>query len=165
MFFLDSLMISGIRWTLKTVVSAAEAEMNDDGALKEQLLDAAHRLTSGEIGEDEYAAIEKDLLTRIREIKERREGGSGPLALGAITEADGDRIGVEATLQGDFHGPSIPARPEVEATSDPPRATPVKAVRRPARPETRSTPVRAASRPRHQRPPRRRPAGVPRKRS
>ena len=137
MFFLDSLMISGIRWTLKTVASAAEAEMNDDRALQEQLLDAAHRLTSGEIGEDEYAAIEKDLLTRIREIKERREGGSGPLALGAI-EGDGDRIGVEATLQGDFHEPSIPPRPEVEATSDP-HATPAKARRRPARRVKRST--------------------------
>jgi hypothetical protein len=35
MFILDSLMISGLRWELDTVSTAAEAEMNDDTALQE----------------------------------------------------------------------------------------------------------------------------------
>ena len=42
-FILDSLMISGLRWVLDTVTSAADAEMNDDTALREQLMDAAMR--------------------------------------------------------------------------------------------------------------------------
>ena len=82
MFFLDSLMISGISWTLKTVLTVAEAEMNDDTALREQLLAAELQRETGEITDEVYAEIERDLLARIREIKERREGGSGPLAFG-----------------------------------------------------------------------------------
>jgi len=83
MFILDSLMISGISWTLQTVLAAAEAEMNDDMALREALLEAEMRREMGEISDDEFAEVEADLLARIREIKERREGGSGPIAFGA----------------------------------------------------------------------------------
>ena len=43
MFVLDSLMISGIRWALETALTAAEAEMNDDSVLREQLLEAGMR--------------------------------------------------------------------------------------------------------------------------
>src|SRR5262245_3518447 len=82
MFLLDSLMIAGIRWTLETVVTAAEAELNDDTVLREQLLEAEMRRELGEIDEDEFRARESDLLSRIRAIRERREGGSGPLQLG-----------------------------------------------------------------------------------
>src|SRR5262245_37525848 len=109
MFILDSLMISGIRWALNTVVTAAEAEMNDDTALREQLLEAEMRREMGEISEDDYRQLEADLLTRIRDIKERREGGSGPLAFGAASSLDtssGDRFQIEASVSGDFHEPS-----------------------------------------------------------
>ena len=73
MFLLDSLMISGIRWALETVVTAAEAEMNDDTALRDQLLVAEMQREGGEITDERFAEIEADLLARIREIKERRE--------------------------------------------------------------------------------------------
>jgi hypothetical protein len=109
MFLLDSLMINGISWTLRTVVTAAEAEMNDDTALREQLLAAEMERELGEITDEEFADIERDLLTRIREIKERREGGSGPLEFGAGTpiETDGEnRFQIEATVSGDFHEPA-----------------------------------------------------------
>ena len=76
MFLLDSLMISGISWTLRTVVAAAEAEMNDDTALREQLLAAEMQRELGEISDEEFADIERDVLARIREVKERREGGA-----------------------------------------------------------------------------------------
>lgn len=109
MFLLDSLMISGISWALKTVVTAAEAEMNDDTALREQLLAAEMQREMGEITDEEFAEIERDLLARIREIKERREGGSGPLEFGAgqPIEADEDsRFQIEASISGDFHEPT-----------------------------------------------------------
>ena len=108
MFLLDSLMISGLRWVMNTVVTAAEAEMNDDTALREQLLDAEMRREIGEISDDEFEEIEADLLVRIREIKERREGGDGPLSMGAQpieTTAD-SRFEIEASVSGDFHEPS-----------------------------------------------------------
>jgi hypothetical protein len=108
MFILDSLMISGISWALRTVVSAAEAEMNDDSALREALLEAEMRREMGEISDDDFREIEADLLVRIREIKERREGGSGPLALGAaepLEASPGSRFQIEASVSGDFHNP------------------------------------------------------------
>ena len=109
MFLLDSLMISGISWAIKTVVTAAEAEMNDDTALREQLLAAEMQREMGEITDDDFAEIERDLLGRIREIKERREGGSGPLAFGEgepIESAADSRFQIEASISGDFHEPS-----------------------------------------------------------
>ena len=109
MFLLDSLMISGISWALRTVVTAAEAEMNDDTALREQLLAAEMQREMGEITDEDYKEIERDLLARIREIKERREGGSGPLAFGEgepIEAGEDDRFQIEASISGDFHEPS-----------------------------------------------------------
>src|SRR5688572_4637424 len=108
MFLLDSLMISGLRWVMNTVVTAAEAEMNDDTALREQLLDAEMRREMGEISDEEFEELEADLLARIREIKERRDGGSGPLSMGAqpIETTAGSTFQVEASVSGDFHQPA-----------------------------------------------------------
>ncbi len=108
MFLLDSLMISGISWTLRTVLTAAEAERDDDTALREQLLAAEMQREMGEISDEDYAEVERDLLARIREIKERREGGSGPLAFGEgepIERTEDGRFQIEATVSGDFHQP------------------------------------------------------------
>ena len=107
MFILDSLMIAGIRWALETTLAAAEAEMNDDSVLREQLLEAEMRREMGEISDDEFQDIEGDLLARIREIKERREG-VGPLGFGAQPmETTGDStFQVEASVSGDFYEPA-----------------------------------------------------------
>lgn len=109
MFLLDSLMISGIRWAIETVVTAAEAEMNDDSVLREQLLEAEMRREMGELSDEEFSDLEADLLTRIREIKHRREGGTGPLAFGGAqpmeTSAD-SHFQVEASVSGDFYDPA-----------------------------------------------------------
>jgi hypothetical protein len=109
MFLLDSLMIDGISWALRTVVTAAEAEMNDDTALREQLLAAEMQREMGEITDDEFRDVERHLLARIREIKERREGGSGPLEFGAGTPmgaGEDSHFQIEASVSGDFHEPA-----------------------------------------------------------
>ena len=107
MFVLDSLFLSGFRWVLDTVRTAAEAELNDDSALRERLMEAEMRREMGEISDEDFAEIEADLLQRLREIKERREGGSGPIAFGAdpMEASPGSRFSVEATVSGDFHEP------------------------------------------------------------
>jgi hypothetical protein len=107
MFILDSLMIAGIRWALETTLAAAEAEMNDDSVLREELLEAEMRREMGEISDAEFQDIEADLLARIREIKERREG-AGPLGFGAEPmETTGDStFQVEASVSGDFYEPA-----------------------------------------------------------
>ena len=74
MFILDSLLIGSIRFVLDKVIAAAETEMQDDSALREQLLEAQMRLELGELTDEEFAEIEHDVLARIREIKGRQQG-------------------------------------------------------------------------------------------
>ena len=74
MFILDSLLIGSLRFVLDKVVAAAEAEMQDDSALREQLLEAQMRLELGEITDDEFAEIERDVIARMREIKGQQQG-------------------------------------------------------------------------------------------
>jgi hypothetical protein len=83
-FILDTLLIGSLRFVLDKVVAAAEAEMQDDSALREQLLEAQMRLELGEMSAAEFAVTEQDLLARIREIKGRQQG--------AITMSPQDKI-------------------------------------------------------------------------
>jgi gas vesicle protein GvpG len=83
-FILDTLLIGSLRFVLDKVVAAAEAEMRDDTALREQLLEAQMRLELGEISDAEFADIERDLLARIREIKGQQQG--------AITMSPKDKV-------------------------------------------------------------------------
>jgi hypothetical protein len=88
MFIVDNLLIGGLRFVLDTIVAAAEAEMQDDTAVREHLLEAEMRLELGEIDEAEFAAIERVVLARLHEIK-----GKPP---GALTMSENHRIaGVE----------------------------------------------------------------------
>ena len=87
MFILDSLLIGSLRFVLDKVVAAAEAEMQDDAALREQLLEAQMQLELGEITDEQFREIERDVLARIREIKAGQ---------GAISMSPSDKIsGVE----------------------------------------------------------------------
>jgi len=84
MFILDSLLIGSLRFVLDKVVAAAEAEMNDDSALRDQLLEAQMRLELGEITDEEFADTERELLAAIREIKRPQQG--------ALTMSPTDKI-------------------------------------------------------------------------
>jgi hypothetical protein len=77
-------LIGGLRFVLDKVVAAAEAEMHDDTALRDQLLEAQMRLELGEISDEEFAEIEKDVLAAIREIKRPQQG--------ALTMSPKDKI-------------------------------------------------------------------------
>ena len=74
MFILDTLLIGSLRFVLDKVVQAAEAEMQDDSALRDQLLEAQMKLELGEITDDEFAEIERDVIAAIREIKGKQQG-------------------------------------------------------------------------------------------
>jgi hypothetical protein len=69
MFILDTLLIGSLRFVLDKVAAAAEAELHDDTALREQLLEAQMRLELGEITDEEFAETERDVLARLRELK------------------------------------------------------------------------------------------------
>jgi len=88
MFILDTLLVGSLRFVLDKIASAVDAEMQDDTALREQLLEAQMRLELGEISEAEFVEIEQDMLARIREIKGQHQG--------AISMSSGDKVsGVE----------------------------------------------------------------------
>ena len=91
MIILDSLLIGSLRFVLDKIVAAAEAEMNDDSTLREQLLETEMRFELGEISQEEFAATERDLLARIREIR----GGD---QAGALTLSNAGKVSVEATV-------------------------------------------------------------------
>jgi hypothetical protein len=78
-FILDSLLVGTIRFVLDKVAWAAEAELHDDSALREQLLEAQMRFELGEISEQEFTEIERELLARIREI--RGSAGQGAFSM------------------------------------------------------------------------------------
>ena len=84
MFILDSLLIGSLRFVLDKIVAAAEAESQDDSALRERLLEAQMRLELGEITPEEFARIERDVVTAIREMKGGQQG--------ALTFSPADKI-------------------------------------------------------------------------
>ena len=99
MFILDSLLIGGLRFVLDKVAAAVDTELNDDTALREQLLAAQMRLELGEIEQDEFDRLESDLLARLREIRERRQGGEAA----TLSPKDYKVTGIEASFGGDEH--------------------------------------------------------------
>jgi hypothetical protein len=96
LIILDTLLIGGIRFVLDKVAAAVDTEMNDDTALREQLLAAQMRFELGEMTADEFGALEADILARLREIRERRVG-TDPAA---IPSSDEFTVAVEATFEG-----------------------------------------------------------------
>src|SRR6476646_2525360 len=99
MLIIDSLRISGIRFVLDKVAAAVDTELNDDGVLRQRLLDAQMRVELGEMTQQEFDELEDDIVARIREIKARQRGGESA----AISPKDMKVTGIEATFEGDEH--------------------------------------------------------------
>ena len=93
MLIIDKMLASGIKFVLGKVAAAVDAELNDDSRLREELLAAQMRLELGEITEEEFAGFEKDLLARLREIRERQRSGDEPGGKSGELKV----VGVEAT--------------------------------------------------------------------
>ena len=96
MVIIDTLLIGGIRFVLDKVAAAVETELNDDTALREQLLAAQMRVELGELTQDEFEVFEADILARLRDIRDRRQG-SGPATL---APSEYKITGIEATFEG-----------------------------------------------------------------
>ena len=94
MIILDTLLIGGIKFVFRKIAEAVDAQLNDDSVLREELLAAQMRLELGEIDEAQFSEIERELLQRIREIRERTQGA-------AVEPGEYKVTGVEATFGGD----------------------------------------------------------------
>ena len=97
MFLLDTFLIGGIRFVLDKVAAAVDTELNDDTALREQLLSAQMRLELGELSQAEFEVTERDILARLREIRDQRQGGA------ALSPAEYKVTGIEASFEGDHN--------------------------------------------------------------
>jgi hypothetical protein len=95
MFFLDSLLIGGLRFVLDKLVAVAEAELQDDTVLRERLLNAQMRLELGELTNEEFVEIERDVFDRLRELR-----GARPAALSMVSR--GAKVSVEASVADDI---------------------------------------------------------------
>lgn len=98
MIILDSLVGGGLRFIFDQLAAAVDREMDDEPRLREELLNAQMRLELEEIDEAEFAAIEADILPRLREIRERRQEESS----GANLADGGKVVGVEVSFGGGF---------------------------------------------------------------
>jgi Gas vesicle protein G len=99
MFLLDSLLVSSLRFVFDKIAAAVDTELNDDTALREQLLEAQMRVELGEMSQQEFDDLEADILARLREIRDRRQG-AGPASL---SPKDYKITGIDATFEGDEH--------------------------------------------------------------
>jgi hypothetical protein len=95
MIVVDRLLLGGLRFVLGQVATAVDAELSDTGALREELLALQMRRELGEVGEEEFAARERDLLARMRELAPEAAGGA--LSLGG----EGLEVEVEVGFDAD----------------------------------------------------------------
>jgi hypothetical protein len=84
---------------LDKVAAAVDTELNDETTLRERLLAAQMRVELGEMREEEFATEEADILARLRDIREERQGDSAA----SLSSADLEVAGIEASFEGDEH--------------------------------------------------------------
>ena len=99
MFLLDSLLIGGLRFVFDKIAAVVDTELNDDTALREQLLAAQMRVEIGEMTQPEFETLETEILARLRDIRDRRQGGSAT----ALSPSEYKITGIDATFEGDEH--------------------------------------------------------------
>ncbi len=93
MIILDTLVIGGIKFVLRRIAEAVDAQMNDVDALREELLAAQMRLELGEMSPGEFAALERDLLARLREVRERAtDEEAGPMRITGVDVSVADDL-------------------------------------------------------------------------
>ena len=97
MFILDTILVGGLRFVFDKIAAAVDTELNDDTHLRDQLLAAQMRVELGEMSEDEFEGFEADILARLREIRDRRQGAGAA----TLSPSDYKITGVEATFGGD----------------------------------------------------------------
>ena len=57
--------VRGLAWVFEQVVDEAEAQLHDPARIRRELADAEAALERGEIDEDTYEEIERELLDRL----------------------------------------------------------------------------------------------------
>ena len=90
MLLLDDLLlapIAGFKFILRTLARTAEEQYTDDAPIKERLLELQTLLEEGSITEDDYVREEREILTELRQIQERR------MQMAGISAEEAERMG------------------------------------------------------------------------
>ncbi|MGE0448323.1 MAG: gas vesicle protein GvpG [Vicinamibacterales bacterium] len=82
---------------LDKVAIAAETELHDDTAVREQLLEAQMQLELGEISEEEFGRVEAAVFERLRALRVAQPHGL------TLASPEVRVTGIEATVAGDSH--------------------------------------------------------------
>lgn len=69
--------LRGLMFIFEEIAQRAEDELNDDEAVKAELIALHASLEAGTISEEAFEAKELELVTRLSEIEERKGGGGG----------------------------------------------------------------------------------------
>ena len=91
MFLIDDLLIGGLRFVLDKVGTVVDQEMNSEERLRERLLNAQLANDLGEMSDEEFVAIEEDVLARLREIRQVR-GDDSAFVLGDDVRVTGTEV-------------------------------------------------------------------------
>ena len=76
MFLIDSILLApvkGVVWLGEKLNEVAEKELNDDGLIKQELMELQLRFELDEISEQEYNEKENELLDRLDAIAKSKE--------------------------------------------------------------------------------------------
>lgn len=79
MFLLDDFLIGGLGFIFDKIATVVDEQMNDESALHRALVEAQMQLELGEISDQEFSTLEADILGRLRELREQREGDTAQL--------------------------------------------------------------------------------------
>ena len=74
------LVTAPFRWLLRVfeeVADRAEQELNNEDAIKDELMELYRRLEAGLLSEEDFAQREADLVRRLEEIEERKNRKAG----------------------------------------------------------------------------------------
>jgi hypothetical protein len=93
MFILDNLLIGGLSFVFDKIASAVDAERDDSASIKEEILALQMQLELGEISDEEFVGAERDLLDRLRALRQERPTGAVSLDRGGFE--------VDVSFQGD----------------------------------------------------------------
>ncbi len=78
MFLIDDLLIGGLGFVFDKIAAVVDQEMNDESSLHRTLMEAQMQLEEGEITDAQFASIEAEVVARLRELREAREGEASP---------------------------------------------------------------------------------------
>ena len=69
--------VRGVAWIAERVADQAERELLDESAIRRQLMEAEFAHDAGDLGDEEFARVEEELLGRLAAARATATGSEG----------------------------------------------------------------------------------------